>query len=396
MSSGFVPFPKMRMSKARATMSLKKMIGPSITPGPTAKTTSLSGRKLPDIRASNVRAAKQKRFSIPSSNEQTVIVRMLSNWGDPDYISCSEIALLDLQHSRLSITSATTHSKKFDVDLYKLYGGTIMADSIFDFWKVEYDPEYPVEIELKTDSPMPIENIRFFNSKNQGTSAVKTIEILLNGALCWKGDVSSDFGIIAKLDVNKYVDCPVVLNVPPYVARRLKLYKDPFGSVPQNIGKKIEISFLSNYGNENTTGICNITLYDATGDIIPRKDVKVTLCGSLVTTTIDNVIMDKIDYIQNEENQILFKNSQITPKITICVSKPHVIGVLIIRICCVPELPVDLCARVTKIIIDGRVNWVGKLPCGTGCKSDQEKAYKKIYISEPNHRFKKIKGDEQK
>ena len=310
---------------------------------------------------------QNKKFSFEEDDinnlTQTCLIRILSNWGDENLISCSDILFLDDRHKSLPILSIQAEPIEINkTNLKNMFNGLMCKNNLNDCWISSWNHLNPIEITIITTNSGPISQIRFFNSSVQGKTAIKEIEVLINDILLWKGEISIDFGVVANLDKNKFSLIEKSKKIAPEIIYKRNLSLDNFGLIPQCCFSKFKIFFLNNYGHPIHYGLNYLSFFDNKGNIIKRSLITLSLNNIEIITDATNLIQDKKNFNDNDQFVFSKTNDNILSFIEIIFNEPILIGGIIINNYSNKSFSIDISIKDIKIIANEKfIYWIGRL-----------------------------------
>lgn len=332
----------------------------------------LLGRRKPSVAQSTVSPVLT----------QTIVVRILSNWGNPNYVSVSEVALLNARKQQVEVITSSVIPREAGADrLSKLTDGDVMKTSPDQCWRAPIPPGGVIEITFCTAASDDLQFVRVFNCPVLGDTAVKSIEVWREDSMLWKGDIDREFGLVApigKVLVQRPREIPVVREPA----------RDKYGLVPQTDVSRLQIEFFSNYGCGNLYGLSGIEIMDADGERITadrvssvrplngdaREHGRVLFRGDYETPQLDKM-------------WTIEKTGDGLPGLDIEFTEPFYIGRIRFWNIYSPEHPIAAGCQRTRIKIGGRVVWVGKLRQGDGEQRNLSKSVTTVVLGDLNHRL---------
>ena len=329
--------------------------------------------------------SSQKSVLMPIT--QNIVVRILSNWGNPDFVSASEVAILNARKQQVQVCHVSVNPPDAGSDLLpRLVDSVVMKSSAEACWRAPVPKDGVIEITFCVPETENLQFVRVFNCAAIGDAAIRSIEVWKEDAMLWKGDIDKEFGFIAPIG-------KVVVQKPREVPVVKEPFRDRFGLVPQVEVTRMQIDFLSNYGCPTMYGLSGIEIIDASGARITTEQI---------------AAVRPLNGDAQEHARLLFRGSYETPQLDkmftieptgkeppgldIEFKKSFYIGRVRFWNIYSPEYPIAAGCQRTRIKIGGRVVWVGKLKQGDGEPKNLGKSVTTVALGDSNGRLSRRSG----
>lgn len=358
-----------------------------------------------------------KAPSIPNKNGpiQTVCytIKMLSNWGCPDLIACSEIIPIDAKNHHVPVYEITASPRKVELtDLFKLVSGFESHEDLEDTWSCSWPQQTPIEINMIVPVENPLKVIRFFNANEVYKDAgVRNVEIWSDNILLWEGEIPYDFPYVAHLkrptsnqhqnsNYEKQTFSQQHTVLPP---NPMNCYVDPFGIVPQVPSESITIEFFSSYENSSAFGLSGIEIITTKKETLKLDDFKEIKVENLASAANLDTLFRGQYMIPKIDDMFVFErsNDDHFPSITVEFKKPTLVGQ--IRIwnffpSCGTEddyttskenkAKMGICAKNIAIKFDkDNTVFIGRINQGDGTLKRIETGLSIIFVNEMDYKF---------
>lgn len=234
-------------------------------------------------KAKNTQSTKVPLMSSKSEPVKTAIytIKIISNWGSPDLVACSEIIPIDYKNRHIPVLEITAFPRKVSLtELDKLINGFENHEDSNDIWSCSWPQEAPIEINMVVPIDSSLKMVRFFNANDIYEKAgIRNVEIWSDDILLWEGEIPYDLPYVARLQrptgysneqLSPHVNSArqhTILPVNP-----LNCYVDPFGIVPQIPSQTLTIEFFSNYENSAAFGLSGIEIITTKKETLKSDD----------------------------------------------------------------------------------------------------------------------------
>eukprot|EP00741_Cyanophora_paradoxa_P012206 tig00020603_g11793.t1 len=197
---------------------------------PPRSSPSPSGRPpLPPSASSGSSAAAPdaNEFRVPLlPSGSRLVINILTTWGDPHYVGLTGIELFDERGKpiRLADVRRQVRADPADINVLpgygddprtvdKLFDGVNRTCDDFHMWLAPFTPGRPHLIYVDMDAPATLSMIRFWNynkSRVHTTRGARTVEIGLDGAPIFRGEVAAAPGVL--LGAERSAECILFTN----------------------------------------------------------------------------------------------------------------------------------------------------------------------------------------
>lgn len=294
-----------------------------------------------------------------------VKIRIESNWGNPQFVSCSQVAVLSARKMTIPVQAITSEPVKQTLEeMSKLVNGTLIKKDAEDCWKAQWPPEPPLtsfDIVLRLRTNEIVEAIRFWPVEHDPTQNIRNVTIYLNQDLMYQGELESDFGNVIPL---RLYDDDGNLVTTHKTAEDHQII-DVHGIMPVRPANILSIEAVSSYASQDEFGLMNIRLYDRHGEYLDvRKNslIEAEGCGDNGKSAAELFYDPKEP---SRERRKLWKG-QLTPESRIVVKFQEKVQISAIAISTLRPMlgPVDIGLKVARVKINGVQRWAGLLKRG--------------------------------
>ena len=204
-----------------------------------------------------------------------ISIKILSNYGDPDTVSLSEIDILEenglsVHDIEVSIENRITSNPK----LGYLCNNHIIKSSREKMWEENWDLENdgPLVLKVQFKAFNPPDLLRLFNSRAGGKSNVKDFSIYVGEDFVANGVIPIDFGVTFSLEKHN-VPMSVLTKEIKNLEDEEERFSDKYGAIPIPDVKDIELIIFSSLKNHDYVGLNCIEFFDKDGAAIPYSRV---------------------------------------------------------------------------------------------------------------------------
>jgi hypothetical protein len=308
-------------------------------------------------------------------------IQILSNWGDNKRVSCSAIWFLD--ENRLQIIPIKIRSTPFSSqnNLQQLSDRVLLKTDDREIWSEKWPPDDYRCITIIYSLPInrTPSSVRIWNTLSSGKSGVKDVVVMHNDEILYKGEIPCQYGTDIKLLQHSHrISIGEIANsISPlcHAFSSLQYPKkervaDDYGYWPLRQTKRIEILFLSNYGNEESVGLNALDIYDENYEPIEIDDIDDFLVENSKSFT-DPSKLFKLQKETCNENDMFLMNvkweEHRIPILTILMKKPKIISQIVFwNYNYIGKLNAGVNHAIIKI--DKKYVWVGKVRKALGQK----------------------------
>ena len=362
---------------------------------PPEKTVSELAERIPFLKAIS---HESKTLPYPEV-EYHLRIRMFGNWGDPNYITCSSIDILDKQMVPIRIAEiipekncCLAYSSEYcdtelplEANMRLLSNGNIMKKGDTHSWACKFPPNSRVEevwVKFIVFSRYPPESMRIWNSEAYGKSNLRYYDVYNGNQKLFSGEVPMDFGVIFSLVIeNKYILPAIAYNFDdgPQVQR----LEDKYGELPYTLTKTIEFEFVSSYNPENTHFALNsIQIFNSFGEIIRTKDIKSfnVLNGASLSSPV-NLFKSKQRTTDLVDMWIAQNHSNDNIRVKFMLEKPQLITLIRVWNCNAMGEFRHYGVKNMKVYLNGRMSWKGRIEEAYGMSGAIEDSVKDIWFT---------------
>ncbi|OHT04290.1 hypothetical protein TRFO_28224 [Tritrichomonas foetus] len=374
--------------------------------------------------------AATAKLNVPTQN---LTVKIFSNWGNSERIACAEIVPIDEERKHIQIiNSIATPKEATEIDPRKLQQGLYsygdQQSNENDIWWSPWPLKSPIEIVFVLPNDKKIKMVRFFNPQIENNDAgIKAIEIYLEGDLVWKGDIPNNLGFVARLDKKKFAPNEeedknenkthnnanyntstmnghnTFRNLPKSRSftrnqschflseeKKIPVYIDKFGQVPQIASSMITIEFVSPYDTQGITcGLSGIEILTTKKELIDETQIaNVLVFNGSVTSAPSTLFRGHYLDPKIEEMWVIDRTSEeLNPSIVILLQEKTLVGQ--IRLWNYFFVEMKYQTKNVLIKLDETPVYYGRLKEGDGTIKNINHSVTNIHVNEMDYRFVK-------
>lgn len=310
------------------------------------------------------------------SKKHEIRIRIYSNYGNENTISCSTIDVLNKDRIPIPIRESkiNTDNGNNKSPLGKLFDRQLIKKESTSLWTHPWPPPMGVdylEITLIVFDD-DCDSIRIWPNSMIVDANIKQIEVYLDGKHANTAEIPNDFGLNIPMtheeDDDQEIKRIIIQN--PTAMRPF----DTKGFIPLQSTMSIEFCVVEGYlENSSLVGLRLIRLYDINGDVIPvRKKATVELHSFETKSGVMNLFEETAKFTINEQFQgEFYKNNSIK----VVFPLPILLAAVEIVNHVSQYKKSDIGVKKLKIKINEVVVWVGKLEenLATEGKNDNKK-----------------------
>jgi len=210
--------------------------------------------------------------------EYRISLHILSNWGHPGLVTCSEIDILGEDRVPIQNVNIIAECKLYQNQLLtSLNNKQLMKKSFQDQWSEEWDSNNtpPLILHFDVVSTTPPHFVRIWNSNNLPSANVKDISVMIDNTFIASKEVPKDFGCIISLSTSAL---PIIAKVEQSIlTNNVEINErksDDYGIVPIQKCRKISFVLFENHCGDNSDfGLNGIELFTDSAEKITKKDI---------------------------------------------------------------------------------------------------------------------------
>ncbi|OHT06532.1 hypothetical protein TRFO_25417 [Tritrichomonas foetus] len=224
--------------------------------------------------------------------------------------------------------------------------------------EVSYDDE-PLSIVFSLITDRPPEFVRIWNGKLEPATQLKDFKVLFNDKTIYKGEVPCQFGVNAAILIETDQIHPK-LSLSKLFFNENKDSTDNFGVLPIPSTTKLEIDMISNFTiHDKRIGLNCIQFFGINGCEIPISEIRtVTVKGATSIFSPYRILKDKRRTIDEKEMWIAEKY-HIDDIVKLIVTFAHPEKIVMIRVWNYNGEDYDIGVKKARITIDGLNVWNG-------------------------------------
>lgn len=299
-----------------------------------------------------------------SMDVYNISIKILSNYGDPNSITCSEIDFLDKSYRLIPVIKIEVEPRGIEyTSLDSLTNGTFVGDQDTLEWSAAWDGR-PVILKITITSDSPPSYVRIWNGSKCGPNNIKEVAIEIGKEYVTSAIVPQNLGVNVSLKAN---NTEALKEKPVPVIPVWYSISDMHGSIPLFPVSTIIIDFLEGV-HDCYVGLNKIEFLTPQGRKLKLfKDIKCISWegGEMVTAP-----------------QRLFARSAIEEfwigkisanMLNLIVQLEHPTKIALIRLWGPSDR--EFAIRRARIRLDGRIVWTGQL-------SFKSEPFKKIWLTD--------------
>lgn len=304
------------------------------------------------------------------ANDDNLIytVKLLSNWGDPQYMCCSYMQFLSHDRRPLNPIKMMSAPKLEEGVLQKLNGDMVKEEA--NQWRINWPPDEDDIMSIifmfqKHQKPC---FIRLWNPQTNMKQSIKDIEIYNGENLVAKEEIPKGFGKDIQISVKEeYAIKPsesmqYLQTLFPQLAPSLSPC-DLFGQYPSFKLRKVSFEILKNYGNEKVFGLSQILFLNDKKAIITRDEInRITVDNCSDFTDPLALIPTNRDF--PEKCQFVAHSSfERHPMLTFYFEQTVILSKIIVKNLDFGPSGFDCEVNHMRVFVNDRCKWIGKVQC---------------------------------
>lgn len=208
-------------------------------------------------------------------------IHIMSNWGDPNEITVSEIDFLSETKTSLKVTKVSPDIPTEDKNSFALMAnGILVKNNDKERWIHSWYPnQEPIVVHFTVSSIRPPQYIRIWNTEDRPERNMKKFAVFVDSEFVGAEEVPLKFGVVLPLsqpvqkkEVQKTESVLKLFNFTTYFD---DLYKDVYGTLPIKKTQNITIVIHRPYDKTSDhIGLNSIDIFDCKGNVITKSDIK--------------------------------------------------------------------------------------------------------------------------
>ena len=212
--------------------------------------------------------------------EFEIQIHLISNWGDENEITVSEIDFLNSLKVPMKVLNVEPEADKMTellVEYKKLSNGLLIKENENHKWKHEWSPEHcPITINFTVEGTRPPEYIRIWNTKETGSRNLRQIAVFYHEKLVARAEVPEKLGIVYPL---KLEGLPVMPSLEELFMKcslpTQNRVIDSYGQAPLDKFSTIVIRIFSPYEQQSKfVGLNALELITNDGSSITENEIE--------------------------------------------------------------------------------------------------------------------------
>ena len=300
---------------------------------------------------------------------KTITVKITSNWGDLNEISCSSILLLDENRLPIPIIKIKSTPNFSDLILNNLTNRILIKKDLNEIWSTSWPPENNSFITFIFFFYFDYHPkfLRIWNQKECGLKSVKNVTVINDLKLVYKGEVPKGFGIDIQFIIQDSVEDLNTNLFDEFIQstqKNLKL-KDKYGIYPFYNIEILNFEIISNWGDELYFGIHSIDIFNLENKLISSEEIYQVICEncSPLSNPENLILPPKSAY---DDKEILICEGRFDdnnhPTIIVKFKIPIKISHIIIWNFDINNRSFKLGIKNIKIKTNNKILWSGRIP----------------------------------
>jgi hypothetical protein len=200
---------------------------------------------------------------IPHNSDRCykVKITVLSNYGDPQIVSCSKIDFFDINNCKVKVFDAEPEEDVKMAPLDLLTNGVFNTTDTTTRWTCQWN-EQPFSLIFSVCCDTPLETIRIWSGSSNLAQSIKEVEVFI-------GDRFVNKATIPDIGGNIRVQAPnsiQITNSRFQINRTGYFIKDKFGEIPNIPVSCLEIDLYPE--REHMLGLNQLEIYNTKGDLV--------------------------------------------------------------------------------------------------------------------------------
>ncbi|OHT06548.1 hypothetical protein TRFO_25442 [Tritrichomonas foetus] len=302
-----------------------------------------------------------KNLNLPKLLTYEMKVRILSNFGNPDYLTTSEIDVLDENKSTIQNLSCFLTKGK-DETISRIVNQQMIKGSIGETWVHSFSPEKSsesVEINFHFRSASKPTAIRIFPSSYLVNANINEFIVLLNGKFVFRGNASDSFCTSAKFDFTCNYATSVAMQIKSEDKALPHVLRDRHGILPFNLTTSFSFSVLEGYSEDGIVGIRKIVFFDTSGNPIKSSQMEITSNNVVSSFPVSRIFKDELTVVTEHPWRGSFNENN---SINVIFKYPAVIAAVGFLMPSIISTENEIGVKKMAVKINGVMRWAGKLP----------------------------------
>ncbi|EAX90131.1 hypothetical protein TVAG_088240 [Trichomonas vaginalis G3] len=219
-----------------------------------------------------------KPAQLPSFElDYTITLHIMSNWGDPNEITVSEIDFLGEDKSSLKVTKVSPDIPTEDKNSFALMSNGVLVkandnERWIHSWKQNQEP---IVVHFTITSCQPPKFVRIWNTEDRSERNMKKFAVFLENEFVGSKEVPQQFGAVLPLTRMITPSSESVLKLVNFTTYFNELFKDAYGTLPIRKTSKIMIRIYRSFTDQDMhIGLNCIDIFDCKGNVIEQTDIR--------------------------------------------------------------------------------------------------------------------------
>jgi len=210
--------------------------------------------------------------TLPTSHCYNVRVVIFSNYGDPNYVKCSEIDIFDVNNNKVDVFNVTVDSDEEEVPAQNLTNGEYNSSDRKNDWYCKWLGK-PITIVFSVSCRDKLGYLRIWNGVENPEQNMKDIQICVGDRFIVNKTVPQNIGTNISIKAEEEIQLEYCLK--KQAKRYCDFYKDGYGEIPNIVAHTIDIDL---YGEKDTfVGLNQIEIFDSKGHRIRPDGKEITI-----------------------------------------------------------------------------------------------------------------------
>lgn len=345
---------------------------------------SPSSTKLCALRATS---HAPRALPLPEFDFQ-ITIHLMSNWGDPELMTLSEVDILGKDRIPLpNIRVTAGHKRDISPRLNLLVNRELVKETVKEAWSHHWTQnDLPIILNFVVTAHQPPECIRLWNIKERPEASLKDFAIYIDDQFIFSGECPMRFGCHVQLRKDSLsIMKRVKSNIfKPLDSKSLEI--DQYGLIPIKRIKHLEIRILETTDPQsNVVGLNGIEFFNEKGENITFDKVKsISLQGATGITTIFK-LMKPDKYTCSFNDMYVAEKDKFRSKISFFFNFHCKIPIVMIRVWnynCGDEVRRYGVSKM-EVYSNNCLLWRGPIKRSKGLVNNLKKLTTEIWLTEP-------------
>lgn len=318
-------------------------------------------------------------------------ITVLSNYGNPDRISCSEIDILDSTNRAILVRDI-----QFEPPIHHyespihLVNSSLIKEEGDKEWSAKWEGvPFTIQLMVKTNE-IPT-NLRIWNSRMKTDECIKDVKVTLGEVFLRDATVPNNFGFIISLKTNS--DLEKIQYVPGKLMRNHDdTAADRFGELPIRRASKLTIGIIETWEDSEFVGLNALKIVSIAGKVLSLdKDVSnIESVNCDVVSAPHHLFRADTHTASVGDIWVARKIPGLVPEISIEFKEPVRLSMITLSNALVRDFMQDFSAKKIRVSVDSIPVFYGTLKRAFSA-DEMEKSIKSIYFTDAPQLRRKAK-----